>query len=39
MSPAAVLILMTALFLVFGYMGVPVSFALIGGVLVATAFT
>jgi tripartite ATP-independent transporter DctM subunit len=30
---------MTALFLVFGYMGVPVSFALIGGVLVATAFT
>jgi tripartite ATP-independent transporter DctM subunit len=38
-SPAAVLILMTTLFLVFGYMGVPVSFALIGGVLVATAFT
>ena len=39
MSPAAVLILMTILFLVFGYMGVPVSFALIAGVLVATAFT
>ena len=39
MSPAAVLVLMTCLFLLFGYMGVPVSFALIGGVLVATAFT
>ncbi len=39
MSPAAVLILMTLLFLGFGYMGVPVSFALIAGVLVATAFT
>ncbi len=39
MSPAAVLILMTVLFLAFGYMGVPVSFALIAGVLLATAFT
>jgi len=39
MSAAAVLILMTGLFLGFGYMGVPVSFALIAGVLVATAFT
>src|SRR4051794_18128112 len=39
MSAAAVLILMTVLFLAFGYMGVPVSFALIAGVLVATAFT
>src|SRR6478609_10179922 len=39
MSAAAVLILMTVLFLGFGYMGVPVSFALIAGVLVATAFT
>ena len=39
MSAAGVLILMTTLFLVFGYMGVPVSFALIAGVLVATAFT
>ena len=39
MSPAGVLILMTVLFLAFGYMGVPVSFALIAGVLVATAFT
>jgi hypothetical protein len=39
MSPAAVLLLMTILFLTFGYMGVPVVFALIAGVLVATAFT
>src|SRR5690349_23528550 len=39
MSAGAVLILMTVLFLGFGYMGVPVSFALIGGVLVAVAFT
>src|SRR5438046_6322910 len=39
MSSEAVLLLMTILFLTFGYMGVPVSFALIGGVLVATAFT
>src|SRR5664279_5800135 len=39
MSPAAVLILMAFLFLFFGYMGVPVSFALIAGVLLATAFT
>ena len=30
---------MTVLFLAFGYMGVPVSFALIAGVLVATSFT
>ena len=39
MSPSGVLILMTVLFLAFGYMGVPVSFALIAGVLVATMFT
>jgi tripartite ATP-independent transporter DctM subunit len=39
MSSAAVLLLMTILFLTFGYMGVPVVFALIAGVLVATAFT
>ena len=39
MSAPAVLLLMTLLFLGFGYMGVPVSFALIAGVLVATAFT
>ena len=30
---------MTALFLVLGYLGVPVAFALIAGVLVGTAFT
>ena len=35
MNGSAVLLLMTVLFLVFGYMGVPVSFALIAGVLVA----
>jgi C4-dicarboxylate transporter DctM subunit len=39
MSPTGVLILMTVLFLTFGYMGVPVAFALIAGVLAATAFT
>ena len=39
MSATAVLILMTALFLGFGYMGVPVVFALMAGVLVASAFT
>jgi len=38
-SATAVLLLMTVLFLGFGYMGVPVSFALIAGVLAATAFT
>jgi len=39
MSPSGVLLLMTLLFLLFGYMGVPVVFALIAGVLTATAFT
>ncbi len=39
MSGGAVLILMGVLFLGFGYMGVPVSFALMAGVFVATAFT
>jgi len=39
MSPGGVLLLMTLLFLLFGYMGVPVVFALIAGVLTATAFT
>ncbi len=39
MSAGAVLCLMAVLFLVFGYMGVPVSFALIAGVLAATAVT
>jgi C4-dicarboxylate transporter, DctM subunit len=39
MSNGAILILMGALFLVFGYMGVPVTFALIAGVLIAVQFT
>src|SRR5882724_12858975 len=39
MSSGGVLCLMAVLFLVFGYMGVPVSFALIAGVLAATGFT
>jgi C4-dicarboxylate transporter DctM subunit len=39
MSTGVVLSLMALLFLLFGYMGVPVAFALIAGVLVATALT
>ena len=39
MSNGGVLILMAVLFLTFGYMGVPVTFALIAGVLVAVQFT
>ena len=39
MSNGFVLCLMAGLFLLFGYMGVPVAFALIAGVLVATGFT
>src|ERR1700694_86788 len=39
MSNALLLALMTALFLTLGYLGVPVAFALIAGVLVGTAFT
>jgi predicted histidine transporter YuiF (NhaC family) len=39
MSNAVLLGLMTSLFLVLGYLGVPVAFALIAGVLVGTAFT
>src|SRR5947207_522029 len=39
MTAGAILILMGILFLGFGYMGVPVSFALMAGVFVATAFT
>ena len=30
---------MTFLFLLFGYMGVPVAFSLLGGVIVGTLFT
>jgi tripartite ATP-independent transporter DctM subunit len=39
MSQGAILVLMGLIFLSLGYMGVPVAFALIGGVLVATALT
>lgn len=39
MSSAWILILMTALFLVLGYMGVPVAFALIAGVMIGAMFT
>ena len=38
-SNAWLLAVMTALFLTLGYLGVPVAFALIAGVLVGTAFT
>jgi tripartite ATP-independent transporter DctM subunit len=39
MSQGTILVLMGLVFLGLGYMGVPVAFALIGGVLVATALT
>lgn len=39
MSNGYVLFLMAALFLGLGYMGVPVAFALMAGVIVATSFT
>src|SRR4026208_783250 len=39
MTNGAILFLMTALFLGFGYMGVPVAFALMAGVLVACSLT
>ena len=39
MSNGAILSLMAFLFLLFGYMGVPVTFALIAGVLLAVQFT
>ncbi len=39
MSSTGVLCLMAGLFLLFGYMGVPVAFAIMAGVLVATMFT
>ena len=39
MSNGAVLCLMAFLFLLFGYMGVPVAFALIAGVFIAAGFT
>src|SRR6266851_4366844 len=39
MSSGILLVVMGGLFLLLGYMGVPVAFAIIAGVLVATAFT
>src|SRR5215813_12568792 len=39
MSAPLVLVLMTSLFLFFGYLGVPVAFSLVGGVIVGAAFT
>jgi tripartite ATP-independent transporter DctM subunit len=39
MSNGQIILLMTALFLVFGYMGVPVAFALMAGVLAACMIT
>ena len=39
MSATAVLLIMTSLFLVFGYLGVPVAFSLMAGVIVGSAFT
>jgi C4-dicarboxylate transporter, DctM subunit len=39
MTHGEILLLMTALFLVFGYMGVPVAFALMAGVLTACMLT
>jgi tripartite ATP-independent transporter DctM subunit len=39
MTHAEILLLMSALFLIFGYMGVPVAFALMAGVLAACMLT
>ena len=39
MSSAGILALMVVLFLVFGYLGVPVAFSLMAGVLIGTLFT
>ncbi len=39
MSSTLILLLMTFLFLTFGYMGVPVAFSLMAGVFVGTLFT
>src|SRR5213596_2501633 len=39
MSSGMLLVVMGGLFLMLGYMGVPVAFAIIAGVLLATAFT
>ena len=39
MNSATVLLIMTSLFLCFGYLGVPVAFSLTAGVMVGAAFT
>src|SRR6201993_5665330 len=39
MSAAVVLVIMTCLFLFFGYLGVPVAFSLTAGVVIGSAFT
>jgi len=39
MSSALILTLMTVLFLVFGYLGVPVAFSLMAGVIIGTSLT
>jgi tripartite ATP-independent transporter DctM subunit len=39
MPNSAILAIMTLLFLVFGYLGVPVAFSLMAGVIVGTTFT
>ena len=39
MSNGGILVFMASLFLLLGYMGVPVTFALIAGVLIAVQFT
>ena len=39
MSAGYVLVLMSFLFLFFGYLGVPVPFALMSGVLIGASFT
>ena len=36
---ALILLLMTFLFLLFGYLGVPVAFSLVGGVIIGTMLT
>jgi tripartite ATP-independent transporter DctM subunit len=38
-TPPFILALMTALFLTFGYLGVPVAFSLMAGVIIGTLFT
>jgi C4-dicarboxylate transporter, DctM subunit len=39
MSNTVVLLIMTSLFLFFGYLGVPVAFSLMAGVIIGSAFT